>query len=99
MSDHLESMLERLDPAPAAGEPPAVFLRAVARRRWERRIAKGAVAGGLVLAAAGAWLLVSQPSPVPSKPILAKAAPGTVLALWRTNENRSPADLELYQPP
>jgi hypothetical protein len=101
MSEPLESMLERLGPAPA-GRPPPEFINAVARRRARRRLVRAA-AGVMVLALVlGVWSLVPKPRPIRPSPIPISRGYSlqetSLAALSRRNSDLDPESLRLPEP-
>jgi len=103
MSDQLESMLGTLDTRRVASEPAPAFLRAVARRRYRRRLARAASALAVPFAAWGFWLLAHGPTPAPPGKEIARRGPtepavvqvSSLGALTRANVGRADSDLDL----
>lgn len=87
--DPLEQELDRLSPPVSA--PPPAFLKAVGRRRTERRVRQASfVFGAILVLGAGAFLLNpwgTPVAPVPGPPIAFDSAPlrGTIGSMARTD--------------
>jgi hypothetical protein len=98
MAEYLDQLLESLGTV-GKSEPPAAFMRAVARRRRNRRLAQvGAALAAMALLIAGAVLVNATGTSPPGTVRLAAAPPlpvDSMLALVRSNAHREAEHLVL----
>ena len=100
--DRLDHFLDSLVVQPPASPPPAGFIGAVARRRFQRRFKRVSIgAACLVVVAAAAFLIPRQPA-VPSSPrIVSPPAPAreSMMALVHANPTFDADHLRLPETP